>query len=200
MSTGDLSSLLSGSLGAITSIRWQKGCGFRRCGCSDRPIGMVIVRTWLTGFRRGRSMRADISRSRHRHPMAANALISAYEDVCDQQSLRAVPVAGCRGHLGDRPRRRADLLPHRPLYSRTDLGRLRTELRGVDPEVDAQLMALHVARLRWRTSASGSEAAPAPGSAVEPEQLVVRAMPGSYHQVAVIARARRTRFHAAESC
>ena len=48
------------------------------------------------------------------------------------------------------------------IYSRTDLGRLRTELRGVDPEVDAQLMALHLAALRWRTSATGSEAAPEP--------------------------------------
>ena len=43
------------------------------------------------------------------------------------------------------------------LHSRLDLGRLRTEVRGIDPEVDAVLMALHISALKWRTSVGASE-------------------------------------------
>lgn len=43
------------------------------------------------------------------------------------------------------------------LHKRLDLSRLRTEVRGIDPEVDAVLMALHIAALKWRTSAGVSE-------------------------------------------
>ncbi len=46
------------------------------------------------------------------------------------------------------------------IYGRTDLGKVRLAVRGIDPEVDAVLMALHVAALRWRGSATGTERAP----------------------------------------
>lgn len=48
------------------------------------------------------------------------------------------------------------------IYRRTGLGDVRVSLRGIDPEVDAVLMALHIAALKWRGSATGSETAPAP--------------------------------------
>lgn len=46
------------------------------------------------------------------------------------------------------------------IYRTTDLARVRTELRGNDAEADAALMALHIAALKWRGSATGTEQAP----------------------------------------
>lgn len=43
------------------------------------------------------------------------------------------------------------------IYKRTDLAQVRTELRGADPEVDAVLMALHIAALKWRGSVGVSD-------------------------------------------
>lgn len=57
------------------------------------------------------------------------------------------------------------------IYRRTSLGDVRISLRGVDPEVDAVLMALHIAALKWRGSATGSEAAPAPEPAASSDWL-----------------------------
>lgn len=51
------------------------------------------------------------------------------------------------------------------LESRADLGTLRVEHRGKDAEVDSVLVALRVASLAWRTSATGSQ------QAAEPEEL-----------------------------
>jgi excisionase family DNA binding protein len=48
------------------------------------------------------------------------------------------------------------------IYATTDLAKVRTSRRGVDPEVDAALMALAIAALRWRSSATGTEDAPTP--------------------------------------
>lgn len=42
------------------------------------------------------------------------------------------------------------------------LDRIRAEVRGADPEVDAVLVALRVAGLYWRASATGSVVAPEP--------------------------------------
>lgn len=42
------------------------------------------------------------------------------------------------------------------IHSRTNLGQLRAEIRGTSPEVDAVLMALHIAALKWRGSATGT--------------------------------------------
>jgi excisionase family DNA binding protein len=36
------------------------------------------------------------------------------------------------------------------IYSRTDLGRLRVEFRGMDPEIDAQLVAMQIAAYKWQ--------------------------------------------------
>lgn len=47
------------------------------------------------------------------------------------------------------------------IYRHTDLGRVRTELRGADAETDGVLMALHIAALKWRGSATGTDRAPA---------------------------------------
>lgn len=44
------------------------------------------------------------------------------------------------------------------IYSRTDLAKLRVDLRGIDPELDAVLMALHISALKYRASADGNEA------------------------------------------
>jgi excisionase family DNA binding protein len=48
------------------------------------------------------------------------------------------------------------------IYKRTDLRALRTEIRGVDPEADAVLMAIYIAALKWRSSACGTVDAPEP--------------------------------------
>ena len=45
------------------------------------------------------------------------------------------------------------------LERHADLRRIRTEARGVDPEVDAVLVALALAAATWRTSATGSNLA-----------------------------------------
>ncbi len=42
------------------------------------------------------------------------------------------------------------------IHRKTDLSRLRTDWRGTDAEVDAVLMALHIAALKWRSSVSGT--------------------------------------------
>jgi excisionase family DNA binding protein len=42
------------------------------------------------------------------------------------------------------------------------IDQLRTQLRGADAELDSVLVALTVAALHWRTSATGSEIAPTP--------------------------------------
>ncbi|OZF00559.1 helix-turn-helix domain-containing protein [Rhodococcoides fascians] len=46
--------------------------------------------------------------------------------------------------------------------TRCNLAELRISLRGQDPEVDAVLMAIRLAALHWRTSATGSADAPTP--------------------------------------
>lgn len=43
------------------------------------------------------------------------------------------------------------------IYRQVDLGHLRAELRGTDAEAAAVLMALHMAALAWRGSATGTE-------------------------------------------
>lgn len=55
------------------------------------------------------------------------------------------------------------------LERHADLRRLRTEVRGTDPEVDAVLVALGVAAASWSASAVGSVRAPAPEVAAESE-------------------------------
>jgi excisionase family DNA binding protein len=48
------------------------------------------------------------------------------------------------------------------IYRRTNLGQVRTEVRGIDAEADAALMALHIAALKWRGSATGTTEAAQP--------------------------------------
>jgi excisionase family DNA binding protein len=48
------------------------------------------------------------------------------------------------------------------LESKLDLRRVRTDVRGVDPEVDAVLADLHRVALVWRASATGSATTPPP--------------------------------------
>ena len=48
---------------------------------------------------------------------------------------------------------------------------LRVRTRGVDPEATAVLEALHVAALAWRSSSTGTEAAPEPEPATRSEWM-----------------------------
>lgn len=48
------------------------------------------------------------------------------------------------------------------LLRHAQLDRVRAEVRGADPEVDAVLVALTVSGLHWRTAATGSDVAPEP--------------------------------------
>jgi hypothetical protein len=48
------------------------------------------------------------------------------------------------------------------IFARTDLARVKTEMRGADPEVDATLLALCEAALWWRSSVTGTADARTP--------------------------------------
>lgn len=48
------------------------------------------------------------------------------------------------------------------LESKLDLRRVRTDVRGIDPEVDSVLADLHRVALVWRASATGSATTPPP--------------------------------------
>lgn len=56
------------------------------------------------------------------------------------------------------------------LESKANLSALRVRARGSDAEVDAVLVALRVAALAWRTSATGSDVEPTPEAARGSEQ------------------------------
>ena len=45
------------------------------------------------------------------------------------------------------------------IYRLTDLDQIRIGMRGNDPEADAVLLALRIAALKWRSSATGTEQA-----------------------------------------
>jgi excisionase family DNA binding protein len=53
------------------------------------------------------------------------------------------------------------------LCQRAQLDRIRADIRGLDPEVDSVLVALTVAAMQWRTSATGSTQAPEPEAAAQ---------------------------------
>jgi excisionase family DNA binding protein len=64
-------------------------------------------------------------------------------------------VHGLRGPLVIVPGRVAEILERR-----AHLNEFRVSIRGTDPELDAVLIAIRVAALQWRASATGSADAP----------------------------------------